>query len=62
MNLRDEFRFTKAPESPRVSRVEGSLGPCFANDSLIYFAVMLGTLARTEGKHWGDLHPLTTAC
>lgn len=62
MNLRDEFRFIKALKSPRVSRLEWSLGPCFANDSLIYFAVVLGTLARTEGEHWGDFHPLKTAC
>lgn len=40
MNLRAEFRFIKGLESRRVSRASWSLGPCLANNSLIYIVDM----------------------
>lgn len=53
MNLRAEFRFIKALESPRMSRAAWSLGPCLANDSSICIAVTPGDTSQDRGRALG---------
>lgn len=50
MNLRVEFRYTKALKCPRLSRAVWSLGPCLANDSLICIVVMPRDTSQDRGQ------------